>query len=31
MKGRIDSVSRIITTPPPALYQAFMDPDSLVT
>lgn len=31
MKGRIDSVSRVITAPPPALYQAFMDADSLVT
>lgn len=31
MTGRIDSVSRLIAASPLALYQAFMDPDSLVT
>lgn len=30
MKGRIDTVSRIIAASPHALYQAFMNPDSLV-
>lgn len=30
MKGRIDSVSRIIAASPAILYQSFMDADSLV-
>ena len=28
--GRIDTVSKIIDAPPQTLYQAFMDPDSLI-
>lgn len=31
MKGRIDSVSRLFAASLLTLYQAFMDPDSLVT
>lgn len=29
--GRIDSASRIITAPPPAVYQVFLNPEALVS